>query len=147
MTKDEFNAWLELMGFSGLEAARQLGLAKNSVVKYRSEGAPEYIRLACQALAAQHGRDGDLSEGEGPRTFGKTFPGYQHEAGDRVFVAAQSFNDFIQEHPFITERPELAAMADQIGDALGELYQAVWRVEAEPFKEENASRGDNCGGE
>ncbi|MGA0613431.1 hypothetical protein [Paracoccus sp. KR1-242] len=71
-----------------------------------------------------------MGDGEdGPRTRGETFPGYQHEAGDRAFVVSQHFNDFVQEHPFIQERPDLTALADQIGDALGELYQAIWRAE------------------
>lgn len=63
---------------------------------------------------------------DGQKTFGENFPGFQHEAGDRAFVVAQHFNDFVQEHPFITERPELAAMADEIGDSLAALYQAIW---------------------
>lgn len=63
------------------------------------------------------------------RTTGDNFAGYQHEAGDRAFVVAQHFNDFVQEHPFIKERHDLTAMADQIGDALGALYQAIWLAE------------------
>lgn len=63
------------------------------------------------------------------KTAGDSFPGFQHEAGDRAFVVAQHFNDFVQEHSFIKERPELAAMADQIGDALAALYQAIWKAE------------------
>lgn len=63
-----------------------------------------------------------------PKTKGARFAGFQHEAGDRAFVAAQSFNDFIQAHPFITERPELAALAAQIDDAMAELYQAIWQA-------------------
>ncbi|MTH57873.1 hypothetical protein [Paracoccus litorisediminis] len=62
------------------------------------------------------------------QTMGETFPGYQHEAGDRAFVVAQHFNDFLQEHPFIRERPDLAALADRAGDTLAELYQAIWKA-------------------
>lgn len=51
MTADDFNAWLAHMGYSGLEAARKLGCANNTVVKYRRDGAPDYIGLACAALA------------------------------------------------------------------------------------------------
>lgn len=32
-------------------AARKLGCANNTVVKYRRDGAPDYIGLACAALA------------------------------------------------------------------------------------------------
>lgn len=52
MTADDFEAWQDGMGLSGLEAARRLGLAKNSVVRYRAEGAPVTVALACAALAA-----------------------------------------------------------------------------------------------
>ncbi|PIE07539.1 MAG: hypothetical protein CSA74_06950 [Rhodobacterales bacterium] len=51
MTADDFNAWMDHMGFSGLEAARQLGIGKNTVPTYRREGAPKHIALACAALA------------------------------------------------------------------------------------------------
>jgi hypothetical protein len=50
MTADDFNAWLEHTGFSGLEAARQLGTANNTIVRYRRDGAPHYIGLACSAI-------------------------------------------------------------------------------------------------
>lgn len=62
------------------------------------------------------------------KTFGDNFAGFQHEAGDRAFVVGQHFNDFVQEHPFITDRPELAAMADEIADSLAALYQAIWNA-------------------
>lgn len=63
------------------------------------------------------------------RTFGENFVSFQHEAGDRAFVVGQHFNDFVQEHPFIAERPELAQLASVIGEQLAELYQAIWRAE------------------
>lgn len=50
MTAEDFNDWLDKTGLSGLEAARQLGVAKNSVVKYRREGAPLHVALACSAI-------------------------------------------------------------------------------------------------
>lgn len=51
MTSEDFNNWLTERGFSGLEAARQLGVSKNTVVKYRRVGAPLYIGLACAAIS------------------------------------------------------------------------------------------------
>ncbi len=53
MTAEDFNDWLEKSGLSGLAAARQLGVAPNTVVKYRREGAPLHIALACSALYAR----------------------------------------------------------------------------------------------
>lgn len=50
MTAEYFNDWLKRTGLSGLEAARCLGIAPNSVVKYRREGAPRHIALACSAV-------------------------------------------------------------------------------------------------
>lgn len=63
-----------------------------------------------------------------PSTKGDAFAGMQHEAGDRAFVVAQHFADFLQAHPFIRQRSDLAAEADAIGEALGALYQAIWRA-------------------
>ena len=56
MTKQEmsaidFNAWLEHMGISGRKAAQQLGTANDTITKYKRDGAPLYIGLACGALA------------------------------------------------------------------------------------------------
>ncbi len=52
MTADEFNAWKKNAGLSGLEAARRLGISKNTVTRYSREGAPKNIALACAALAS-----------------------------------------------------------------------------------------------
>lgn len=65
---------------------------------------------------------------EKPVTTDMAFAGMQHEAGDRAHVVAQHFTDFVQAHPFISQRPDLAAQADAISDALGALYQAIWRA-------------------
>jgi hypothetical protein len=51
MTALDFNAWLEHMAWSGLEAARQLDVSKNSITAYKRKGAPLHIALACAALA------------------------------------------------------------------------------------------------
>lgn len=69
MTAEDFEAWLQHTGFSGLEAARQLEVSKNTVMKYRREGAPLHIALACSALShglppwrkVTHGTDADCS--------------------------------------------------------------------------------------
>lgn len=52
ITAEQFQNWMMQMGFSGREAARQLGTADNTVITYRNKGAPLYIALACAALAA-----------------------------------------------------------------------------------------------
>ena len=52
MLPEDFDAWLETMGFSGPESAHRLGLAKDAVVRYRRTGPPLSIALACAALAA-----------------------------------------------------------------------------------------------
>lgn len=51
MTADEFNAWKSSIGISGLEAARRLGISKNTVTRYSRQGAPHNIALACAAIA------------------------------------------------------------------------------------------------
>lgn len=62
-------------------------------------------------------------------TTGEAFAGYQHQMGDRAYVAHQHFVDFVQRHPFIEQRPDLAALADRVDEALADLYQAIWKVE------------------
>ncbi len=56
-----------------------------------------------------------------------TDPFSAHEALDPTHVVATTFNDFIFEHPVVESAPSLRRKAAAIGDALGELYQAVGR--------------------
>lgn len=52
MDADEFKGWLEFMKFNDAEATRALGVgSRNTVAKFKAEGAPRYIGLACAALA------------------------------------------------------------------------------------------------
>lgn len=52
MDAKDFNAWLDHMGFNDSEATKALGLgSRNTLAKYKLEGAPLYIALACGALA------------------------------------------------------------------------------------------------
>lgn len=50
MTAEDFNAWLELQGLSGREAARRLGVSNDTITRYKRGGAPLYIALACSAI-------------------------------------------------------------------------------------------------
>ena len=52
MTGEDFQAFLDHMGWSEREAARQLQLSRNSVAKYKREGAKPDIDYACAAIAA-----------------------------------------------------------------------------------------------
>tara|TARA_B100000678_G_scaffold289085_1_gene298881 strand:+ start:168 stop:356 length:189 start_codon:yes stop_codon:yes gene_type:complete len=52
MTGEDFQAFLDHMGWSEREAARQLQLSRNSVAKYRTKGTKADIDFACAALAA-----------------------------------------------------------------------------------------------
>jgi hypothetical protein len=47
-----FRAWQAHMGWSNSEIARQLQIARGTVIKYRRHGAPFHIALAAVALAA-----------------------------------------------------------------------------------------------
>ncbi len=51
MTGDDFTAWMAHMGFNIAKTSTGLGISRNSVSKYMAEGAPDYIALACSALA------------------------------------------------------------------------------------------------
>ena len=47
-----FRAWLKEMDFTDAAAAKALGIgSRNTIAKYRAEGAPLHIALACAALA------------------------------------------------------------------------------------------------
>lgn len=50
MKASEFADWLRVMGISGAEAARMLDVHPNTISKYRTEGAPVAVALACRAL-------------------------------------------------------------------------------------------------
>jgi len=52
MTADDFKGWIAAMGWNDSQAASELALSRNSVAKYKREGAPLSIGLACAALAA-----------------------------------------------------------------------------------------------
>lgn len=51
MTKDDFAAFLDHMGWNKSKAGRELGISRNSVDAYLKKGTPAYIGLACAALA------------------------------------------------------------------------------------------------
>lgn len=50
MTAKEFQDWLRAMKISGAEAARLLGVNANTITRYKREGAPQTVSLACSAL-------------------------------------------------------------------------------------------------
>ena len=52
MTGDDFARFMAHMGWSERETATRLELSRNSVAKYKREGAKIDIDLACAALAA-----------------------------------------------------------------------------------------------
>jgi hypothetical protein len=52
MTAADFRAWLAHMAFkSDTEAARALGCGRNSIAAWKKKAPPDYIALACAALA------------------------------------------------------------------------------------------------
>ncbi|BAQ16934.1 hypothetical protein [Methyloceanibacter caenitepidi] len=50
ISAEDFAAWVENVAGSDRKAAAMLSLARDTVAKYRDEGAPLYIGLACAAL-------------------------------------------------------------------------------------------------
>ncbi len=50
MSADDFLAWLDERGISGREAARQLGVSNDTITRYKRNGAPLHIALACAAI-------------------------------------------------------------------------------------------------
>lgn len=52
MTGRAFNAWMDAAGFTDSEAARQLGTAPSTIARYRADGGPALLALACSAISA-----------------------------------------------------------------------------------------------
>lgn len=53
MSGQDFTAWMERLGFSITDAMRELGIgSRHTIIKFKREGAPLYIALACAAVAA-----------------------------------------------------------------------------------------------
>ena len=52
MTGQEFNDWLDTMGWSGSKAGRELGIAPDTITRYRRHGTGSkvYVDLACECL-------------------------------------------------------------------------------------------------
>lgn len=50
MTPEAMRSWLTEMKISAAEGARLLGVHPNTMTKYKAEGAPKHIALACAAL-------------------------------------------------------------------------------------------------
>lgn len=53
MTAEAFRKWLQTMKLSDSAATAVLGIgSRNTIARYRREGAPKHIGLACAAYAA-----------------------------------------------------------------------------------------------
>lgn len=50
MTPQSMRSWLAAMKISAAEGARLLGVHPNTMTKYKAEGAPQHVALACAAL-------------------------------------------------------------------------------------------------
>lgn len=50
MSPQAMRSWLAAMKISSAEGARLLGVHANTMTKYKTEGAPLHIALACAAL-------------------------------------------------------------------------------------------------
>lgn len=51
MTAEIFCRWMTVMKLSNAAAARALDVSRNTIAKYRREGAPVAIGFACAAIA------------------------------------------------------------------------------------------------
>ena len=53
MTPADFQAWVALMAARGLserQLVKELGTGNNQITRWKRNGAPEYVGLACSAL-------------------------------------------------------------------------------------------------
>ncbi len=54
----------------------------------------------------------------------------KHEVVDRTHVLQEHLAAQIQDHPFVVQRPAIAALATAAQEALAQLYQAAGLAEA-----------------
>ena len=54
---------------------------------------------------------------------------HKHEALDRANMLAHMVEDWVDDHPFVSARPELKAHAEEACRQLASLYQAIGAVE------------------
>jgi transcriptional regulator with XRE-family HTH domain len=50
MTSEEFQSWLKAMQISAAKAAELLDVKPNTITRYKRDGAPQTVALACAAL-------------------------------------------------------------------------------------------------
>jgi hypothetical protein len=50
MTAEQFRQWLAAMKISGAEASRLLDVNVNTITRYKRNGGPQMLALACAAL-------------------------------------------------------------------------------------------------
>jgi hypothetical protein len=55
-------------------------------------------------------------------------PFMQHEIIDRASILCSQWDMYIEDHPWVGRRPELASLANQIGELMGEFYQKAANV-------------------
>ena len=46
----DFKDWQKRMGWTNVKTAQELNVSRTSVIKWKREGAPYTIRLACETL-------------------------------------------------------------------------------------------------
>jgi len=51
MTANDFSAWMKHVRLNKSQVAKTLGLSRNTVDKYLTEGTPDHIGFACAAIA------------------------------------------------------------------------------------------------
>lgn len=52
-----------------------------------------------------------------------------HEALHTAHVLLDTFHDHVREHPAVSERPEIAELADKAVEAMMDVYQALGQLD------------------
>jgi plasmid maintenance system antidote protein VapI len=50
MTPQDFTRWLDAMNITAKQAAKALGVTQNTITRYKANGGPVMLHLACKAL-------------------------------------------------------------------------------------------------
>lgn len=53
--------------------------------------------------------------------------GFAHESLDRTFLVMDMFDEYVANHPFVKQTPELLTKAQELIEMMSDMYQAIGR--------------------
>lgn len=60
---------------------------------------------------------------------------YAHESLDRMFLVMEMYGQYVLDHPFVEQTPELKERGDKLIEQMMEMYQHIGRVYGERYED------------